>query len=77
MVVANTVAAFAQISETKGYSLLQLTPTLVNKLLSAMNECNEWGIIYILDAIVSYVPPTQKETELYATTVTTSHAHLL
>jgi len=28
-----------------------------------MNECNEWGCIYILDALSTYSPADAKETE--------------
>jgi len=28
-----------------------------------MNECNEWGVIYILDALALYQPADSKETE--------------
>ena len=56
MVIANAVAAFASISESKGKELLVITPDLAKTFLTAMNECNEWGIISILDALVKYVP---------------------
>jgi AP-2 complex subunit beta-1/AP-1 complex subunit beta-1 len=29
----------------------------------AMNECNEWGVIYTLDALALYTPEDAKETE--------------
>ena len=38
MVVSNVVAALSAISESKGYSLLDLTPSTVQKLLTALNE---------------------------------------
>lgn len=28
-----------------------------------MNECNEWGVIYCLDALSMYVPEDSKEVE--------------
>ena len=28
-----------------------------------MNECNEWGVIYLLDALATYTPVDGKETE--------------
>lgn len=30
-----------------------------------MNECNEWGVIYCLDALAMYVPEDAKEAEAY------------
>ena len=63
MVVSNAVAALTQISESKGYNMLNLTSYNVQKLLTAINECNEWGQIYILDALANFVPVDAKETE--------------
>ena len=36
------------------------TPT-VNKLLTALNECTEWGQIFILDSLNNYSPRDEKE----------------
>ena len=36
------------------------TPT-VNKLLTALNECTEWGQIFILDSLNNYTPRDEKE----------------
>ncbi len=63
--VSNAVVAQMQISEAKGESLLNLTAFTVQKLLTAMNDCNEWGIIYILDALALYTPADGTETEKY------------
>jgi vesicle coat complex subunit len=65
MVVSNAVASLAQISESKGFSLLKMNPSTVQKLLTALNECSEWGQIYILDALSAYIPPDAKDTEKY------------
>lgn len=64
MVVANAIAAYQSISESKGREMLELTHETVNNFLTAMDGCNEWGIINILDAIVKYVTNNQKDTEL-------------
>lgn len=55
-VVSNAVASLAICSEIKGQPLITLTSTLVQKLLTAMNDCNEWGAVYILDTLSSYIP---------------------
>lgn len=55
MVVANAVAAYQSISESKGKEMLVLDTEIVSSFLTAMDGCNEWGIINILDAIVKYV----------------------
>lgn len=43
MVVANAVAALADIRETSSHNLLVLTNQALFKLLRALNECTEWG----------------------------------
>lgn len=58
MVVANAVAALAEINEasTSGQPIIKLTPQIVNKLLTALNECSEWGQVFILDSLALYEP---------------------
>ena len=63
MVLSNTVVALAQISESKGTNIMNLTPHNVQKLLTALGECTEWGQIYILDALINYIPTDPKEAE--------------
>ena len=65
MVLSNTIAALAQISESKGINIINLTPHTVQKLLTALGECTEWGQIYILDALINYMPTDPKEAEKY------------
>ena len=43
MVVANAVAALTEISEIKRQNLSFITLSVCNKLLTALNECTEWG----------------------------------
>lgn len=63
MVVSNAVAALIEISEMRQRPALKLTPNLVNKILTAMNECTEWGQIYILDYVATYSPADIPEAE--------------
>jgi vesicle coat complex subunit len=66
MVLSNTVAALAQISESKGsQNIINLNPHTVQKLLTALGECTEWGQIYILEALIHYIPSDPKEAEKY------------
>ena len=44
MVVANAVAALAEINAEP-----EMTPSSVNKLLTALNECTEWGQVRFLN----------------------------
>jgi hypothetical protein len=63
MVVSNAITSQMAIQEMKGKKIVNLNPYTVLKLITAMNECNEWGIIYILDALSSYTPSDSKEAE--------------
>jgi vesicle coat complex subunit len=62
MVVANAIAALTEISEsTPNAQLFNMNPQAINKLLTALNECSEWGQVFILDAIANYVPKDENE----------------
>ncbi len=43
MVVANAVAALAEVHEVGGAAAFHITSTSLFKLLRALNECTEWG----------------------------------
>lgn len=63
-VVANAVAALSEISESHPNSnLLDLNPQNINKLLTALNECTEWGQIFILDCLSNYNPKDDREAQ--------------
>eukprot|EP01027_Heterolobosea_sp_BB2_P027382 GEZU01042735.1.p1 GENE.GEZU01042735.1~~GEZU01042735.1.p1 ORF type:complete len:934 (-),score=381.24 GEZU01042735.1:29-2830(-) len=66
MVVANAVAALAEISETTDQVTLEFTGRTVNTLLAALNECTEWGQVFILDSLIHYNPKDEKEAETIA-----------
>eukprot|EP00913_Durusdinium_trenchii_P019025 g17880.t1 len=63
MVVANAVAGLAEISQTCGRDLLELDKGNIPKLLAALNECNEWGQVFILDALATYEPSGANDAE--------------
>ena len=65
MVVANTVASLAEIrDQTLNPDLIfSLDSSTVYKLLAALNECTEWGQVFILDSLSSYVTQDEKEAE--------------
>jgi len=52
MVVANSIAAITDIEQDRG-QLIELTNALKNQLLTALHDCNEWGIVFILDFLAS------------------------
>ena len=63
MVVANAVAALAEIKEYTNENVFQVSSKTLQKLLPALNDCSEWGQIYILNALGDYVPKNSKEAE--------------
>ncbi|KAF7544745.1 hypothetical protein G7046_g9721 [Stylonectria norvegica] len=64
MVVANSVQALSEISETAPETrALIITPMTLKKLLMALNECTEWGRVTILTTLASYPAADVKEAE--------------
>lgn len=63
MVVSNTIAAITEINETIKTEAFKLTAAYVSKLLTAINECSEWGQVFILHALANYVPKDAREAE--------------
>ena len=50
------------------------TPT-VNKLLTALNECTEWGQVFILDSLANYLPSDDREAQSICERVTPRLSH--
>lgn len=76
VVVANAVASLTELSLTTGRDLLQLESTgAVSKLLAALNECTEWGQVFILDALAAYKPKDAREAETVIDRVTARLSH--
>ncbi|KAK7479968.1 hypothetical protein BaRGS_00028795 [Batillaria attramentaria] len=77
MVVANAVAAISEILETSptAQQSLEMNIGTINKLLTALNECSEWGQVFILDAISNYNPKDDKEAQSICERVTPRLAH--
>nr|XP_022344232.1 AP-1 complex subunit beta-1-like [Crassostrea virginica]XP_022344233.1 AP-1 complex subunit beta-1-like [Crassostrea virginica] len=77
MVVANAVAAISEILETSptAQQVLEMNSSTINKLLTALNECTEWGQVFILDAISNYTPKDDKEAQSICERVTPRLAH--
>ncbi|GFR45766.1 hypothetical protein Agub_g7219 [Astrephomene gubernaculifera] len=69
MVVANALAALQEIQElasSGGKDLLQMTTQTLNKLLAALNECTEWGQVFILDSLAAYDTRDPRDAEKIA-----------
>lgn len=62
-VVANGVAALSEIAETSGRDVMKITASVLQKLLAALNECTEWGQVFILDSLAKYSPAEAREAE--------------
>lgn len=77
MVVANAVAAISEILETShsASQVLELNSQIINKLLTALNECTEWGQVFILDSIANYTPKDEREAQSVCERVTPRLAH--
>ena len=65
MVVANAVAALAEIRDrAQGpNNIFRLDTNTVYKLLAALNECTEWGQVFILDSLASYSAHDDRDAE--------------
>ncbi|KAI0148578.1 Adaptor protein complex beta subunit [Xylariaceae sp. FL1272] len=77
MVVANSVQALAEITETAPETrALVITPQALKKLLMALNECTEWGRVTILSTLAGYPPQDVKESEHICERVTPQFQHV-
>lgn len=47
----------------------------INKLLTALNECTEWGQVFILDALSNYSPRDTREAHSICERITPRLAH--
>nr|CAD7396538.1 unnamed protein product [Timema poppensis] len=77
MVVANAVAALSEINEasTSGSPLIEMNAQTINKLLTALNECTEWGQVFILDSLANYTPKDDREAQSICERITPRLAH--
>ncbi|XP_076907654.1 beta-adaptin-like protein B, partial [Bidens hawaiensis] len=75
MVVANAVAALAEIQDNSTTSIFEITSHTLSKLLTALNECTEWGQVFILDALSKYKAADAREAENIVERVTPRLQH--
>ncbi|XP_010529610.1 PREDICTED: beta-adaptin-like protein C isoform X1 [Tarenaya hassleriana] len=75
MVVANAVAALAEIQENSTRPMFEVTSATLTKLLTALNECTEWGQVFILDALSRYKSTDPREAENIVERVTPRLQH--
>ncbi len=78
MVVANTVAALTEISSMSGRNRFDFLSKsdAANILLNALNECNEWAQVMILDVLsANYKPADSKDALMVVDRVTARLSH--
>lgn len=77
MVVANAVAALSEMNEASvsGSPLIEMNAQTINKLLTALNECTEWGQVFILDSLANYSPKDEREAQSICERITPRLAH--
>ncbi len=62
-VVANAVAALSEIQDSSSRDVFEISSAVLQKLLAALNECTEWGQVFILDSLGRYTPADAREAE--------------
>nr|GFA08576.1 beta-adaptin-like protein C [Tanacetum cinerariifolium] len=75
MLVANAVAALAEIQDNSTTPIFEVTTHTLSKLLTALNECTEWGHVFILDALSKYKAADAREAENIVERVTPRLQH--
>mmetsp|Transcript_9055 Transcript_9055/g.13695 ORF Transcript_9055/g.13695 Transcript_9055/m.13695 type:complete len:882 (+) Transcript_9055:85-2730(+) len=75
MVVANAVAALSEIEESSPTPVFKINSANLSKLLAALNECTEWGQVFILNSLASYDPRNSREAENICERVTPRLQH--
>ncbi|KAL5072501.1 hypothetical protein RYX36_011485 [Vicia faba] len=75
MVVANVVAALAEIQDNSSRPIFEITSHTLSKLLIALNECTKWGQVFILDALSRYKAADAREAENIVERVTLRLQH--
>lgn len=77
MVVANSVTALAEISETAPETnALVVTSATLKKMLMALNECTEWGRVTILTTLADYKSTDVTESEHICERVSPQFQHV-
>ncbi|KXS21086.1 putative beta-adaptin [Gonapodya prolifera JEL478] len=65
-VVANAVAILSEIAERSERFELTIDTSMANKLMTAINDCNEWCQVYLLEALLFHTPQESTDAELLA-----------
>lgn len=77
VVVANSLAALNEINQFSEEEItLNLNFDGVMKLLTALNEATEWGLVYIMEALLMYIPAGSLEADTIIERVAPRLAHV-
>jgi len=60
MVVSNAVAALHELSMSAGRDFLKANKNTFSKILSTLNDCTEWGRVFLLDCLSKFNPSSQR-----------------
>ena len=55
---------------------MTINSSSMQKLMIAVNECIEWGQVFILDCLANYVPTNAEEAEMIVERITSRLAHI-
>ncbi|KAE9083823.1 hypothetical protein PF007_g21754 [Phytophthora fragariae] len=58
-----SLARWQQYVWRAGAAAFKISNSVLQKLLAALNECNEWGQVFLLDALAGYTPSDSREAE--------------
>ena len=75
-VLSSAIAALSEISLLSGVEYLKLNSKILKKILIALNDANEWGQIYILDALMNYKKTKAQKSEMIIEAVVPLFNHI-
>jgi vesicle coat complex subunit len=75
-VLSSAIAALSEISLLSGVEYLKLNSKILKKILMALNDANEWGQIYILDALMNYKKTKAQKSEMIIEAVVPLFNHI-
>lgn len=62
-VVSNSIMSIMVIQDMKGQGYLQVSPSLLQRLILSLEDNNEWGQSFVLDYLSFYEPLSLKDSE--------------
>eukprot|EP01130_Rhizamoeba_saxonica_P001711 TRINITY_DN11573_c0_g1_i1.p1 TRINITY_DN11573_c0_g1~~TRINITY_DN11573_c0_g1_i1.p1 ORF type:complete len:870 (-),score=238.59 TRINITY_DN11573_c0_g1_i1:36-2621(-) len=75
MVVSNAVAALSEIDSVSEHPIFELTRSNLTKLITAIEECTEWGQVFILNCLGDYNPTSSREATVICDRISPRLAH--